>query len=203
MIWIRHAETEWNIEGRHQGHHDAPLSERGENQAFALAKRMRSFHFNHLYSSDLGRTLKTAEKIKSQTGHHIHTDSRLREGNLGIFEGLTPAQAKRQYPREYDRYLMSPEYVIPDGESVKQRFDRNVACFEALASNHPGQTLAVVSHGGVLDSLFRYVLLLPLNVPRRFSYKNTSIAVVTHENSAWQLESWGDVSHLNPNAVKV
>src|SRR5438477_4218649 len=85
IIIVRHGETTWNLEGRHQGHLDSPLTKRGVAQAEALAARLGNEEFAALYSSDLGRALATAEIIGTRCGKSVVIDARLRERNLGIF----------------------------------------------------------------------------------------------------------------------
>jgi len=86
FIIVRHGQTQWNHRGVRQGHLDSDLTERGIAQANALASRLVREHFTRLYSSDLGRALRTAQIIAASTGHEIVTDARLRERNLGIFQ---------------------------------------------------------------------------------------------------------------------
>ena len=83
---VRHGETVWNNEGRQQGHLDSPLSPLGLRQAQAIANRLASERFNAIYSSDLGRAWATAERITACHDLEIHTDPRLRERHLGIFQ---------------------------------------------------------------------------------------------------------------------
>src|SRR5688572_19962610 len=89
LILIRHGETLWNTQHRMQGHADSPLTEDGLRQARQLAQRLTQIEFKALYSSDSGRALETARIVAAATGHEIIVDSRLRERNFGVFEGLT------------------------------------------------------------------------------------------------------------------
>jgi 2,3-bisphosphoglycerate-dependent phosphoglycerate mutase len=198
VIVVRHGETTWNLEGRRQGHLDSPLTPKGIAQAEALAQRLKGEHFGALYSSDLGRACQTAEIIASATGHGIAVDGRLRERNLGIFQGLRSDEIQKFYPEEYRLHRTSgPDFVIPGGESARQQVERNIRCLEELTQQHPGQRIAVVTHGGVLSGLFRHTFSIPLDAPRRFEFLNCSINVFTYEQNLWMLQTWGDVSHLN------
>jgi probable phosphoglycerate mutase len=197
MVFIRHGQTEWNVEGRAQGHADSVLTGQGRAQAAAVGKRLKELEFTRLYSSDLGRTKQTAEIIAGFTGHDIIIDPRLREKNMGVFEGLTRPEIEENYSEELARYFkMDPDYVVPNGESDRLFFTRNTACFEELAANHSGETIVVVAHGGVLKNLFYFVIGLPLEAPRRHSILNSSLNTVIRENGNWRLETWGDVTHL-------
>lgn len=197
LIAIRHGETEWNSEGRFQGHLNSTLNREGLAQAQALAERMSREPFDLLLSSDLGRALQTASAVATRTGHEIVVEPRLRERRMGIFQGLTAHEVEQRYPEEYARFKSrDPDYVIPDGESMRQLYQRSVACIDELAERHAGLTLAAVSHGGVLAMLYRHAKAMPLDAPRDFALHNTGINRFRHRLGAWQLTVWGDIGHL-------
>jgi probable phosphoglycerate mutase len=202
LLVIRHGETVWNIEHRYQGHGDSPLTETGRSQVSALGRRMRGLPFDTLISSDLGRTRETAAIIADYTGHAVALDSRLRERNYGVLEGLTVSEIKAAHPAVLDRLNTDdPDYVVPQGESHRQHYQRNIAFIEELLAQKSGAKVAVVAHGGVLESIFRYVAHMPLEQPRCFISPNASLTIITHGNfygtSRWVIETWGDVGHLN------
>jgi len=197
LIAIRHGETEWNRDGRFQGHLNSVLNREGLAQAEALGERLATEHFDLLLSSDLGRALQTASAIALRSGHEVVVEPRLRERRMGIFQGLTAAEVQARYPDEYARFsTRDPDYVIPEGESARQLFQRSVACFTELAERHAGLTLATVTHGGVLAMLYRHARAMPLEAPRDFPLRNTGVNRFRHRLGAWQLQSWGEVGHL-------
>jgi len=202
VIIVRHGQTQWNIKGVRQGHLDSPLTEKGLAQAEALGERLAREKFTLLYSSDLGRAVQTAQMISQATGHTIVTDARLRERHLGVFQGLNAEEIKERYPEEYRLHrTLGPDYVIPGGESVHQQVARNVACLKEVVEKHAGETIAVVTHGGVLSGLFRHIFSIPFQAPRRFEFVNASLNLFTYEEGHWMLRTWGDVSHLAPGAA--
>lgn len=197
LLAIRHGETEWNSEGRFQGHLDSVLNLEGLAQANALAARLAGERFDLLLSSDLGRALQTARAIAMSTGHEILVEPGLRERNMGIFQGLTAAEVQSRYPDEYARFRSNdPDYVIPGGESMRQLLMRSLACIAELARCHAGMTLAAVTHGGVLAMLYRHAKAMPLTAPRNFHLHNTGVNRFRHRRGAWELLSWGDIAHL-------
>ena len=197
VIVVRHGETQWNIEGRRQGHLDSTLTAKGRAQAEALAGRFGPESCTAIYSSDLGRAFETARIIAARTGHEIVPDRRLRERHLGVFQGLSGDEIRERYPREYDEHRNdSADYAVPGGESFRDQTARNILCLEELARRHPGEVVMVVTHGGVLSALFRHTLAIPLDAPRRFAFKNASVNLFRYRDGAWTLETWGDVSHL-------
>ena len=202
VLAIRHGETRWNAAERFQGHGDSPLTETGRNQVRALGFRMKAFQFNYLISSDLGRAQETAAIIGHYTGHTVETDSRIRERNYGVLEGLTVPEIKAKYAEILEKLKRNdPDYIIPMGESHQQHYQRNVSFVKELLSKRSGAKVAIVIHGGVLDSIFRYVARLPLDRPRCFTTNNASLSVITHGTFygtiRWVIETWNDVGHLN------
>jgi probable phosphoglycerate mutase len=168
LIIVRHGQTQWNLKLIRQGHLDSPLTEKGIAQAKALGERLVQETFAALYSSDLGRAVQTAQMIAAATGHEIVTDPRLRERHLGIFQGLNGDELREKYPEEYRLHRTAgPGYVIPGGESVQQQVARNLDYLVGIAEKHRGETIIVVTHGGVLSGFFRHALSIPLEAPRR------------------------------------
>ena len=198
LIVVRHGQTTWNVKGKFQGHLDSRLTSDGIIQAQGLARRLADQPFSALYSSDLGRATETAQIISAATGHRVVPDPRLRERNLGVFQGLRSEEIKAAYPDAYEHHRRrDPDYVVPGGESLRQQVNRNISCLEELALKHAGDSIVVVTHGGVLSALFRHVLSIPFDAPRRFEFPNSSLNTFTYNDGSWMLKSWGDTSHLD------
>ena len=197
FILIRHGETEWNTRGRWQGHKNSPLTQNGIDQAKAVARRLKEIPFSTLYSSHLGRAMQTAQAISDATGNEIIEVPGVSERSSGVFEGLTVEEIKEKYPAEYKHFKAdNPDYVMPGGESTRQHENRIMESFNVLAARHPHDTIVVVTHGGVLNRVFRAVTGLAIDAPRNFKIMNTSINVIVCNNGAWELHTWGDIYHL-------
>ena len=202
LLVVRHGETRWNIENRYQGHGDSPLTEAGLAQAEALGRRLSHAAFDALVSSDLERARTTAARIAAFTGHPLQTDPRLRERNFGILEGLTLEEILARHTTVYERLQTGdPDYRPPQGESHRDHYRRNIAFLEEWHHTRPGTSAVWVVHGGVLDSLFRFVAQLPLTQPRCFVVPNASLSVLSHGifygTPRWVIEAWGQVDHLD------
>ena len=202
LFAIRHGETVWNDEKRFQGHGDSALTEIGRSQASALGRRMGKIRFDELICSDLGRAQETASIIADYTGHLLVMDRRLRERNYGVLEGLTVHEIEARHPDVFQKLKSNgPDYIIPKGESHRQQYRRNVEFIDELLVKRAGASIAVVAHGGVLDSIFRYVTHLPLDRPRCFITSNASLTIISHGffygADRWVIETWGDVGHLD------
>ena len=197
IVAVRHGETEWNTQGRFQGHLDSPLTERGWNQAQALAERLNQETFQVVYSSDLERARLTATCIANRCGHKVVLDDRLRERHYGVFQGLRMQEIADQHADAYLNYLEGdPDYAIPGGESQRQGFLRHIGCLNELVARHRGQTLLVVVHGGVLDSLYRSATGMGLELPREDPIPNAGLNVFARDDPVWSMEIWADVAHL-------
>jgi 2,3-bisphosphoglycerate-dependent phosphoglycerate mutase len=151
-----------------------------------------------IYSSDLGRARETAAIIAKRLELPVRTDVRLRERNLGVLEGHTMASFAEEHPADAHALQSGdPDYVLPGGESARQRSERNISFVDAISQAHAGRTILIVAHGGVLNSFFRRAVGLRLEVPRQFSLLNAAINTFTVADSKWRLVTWGDVSHLH------
>jgi 2,3-bisphosphoglycerate-dependent phosphoglycerate mutase len=197
LILVRHGQTVWNEEMRWQGQQDSPLTALGEAQAQELARRIAELGPKVVYSSDLGRALATARPIAAACAAELVEDRELRERNLGIFEGLTLLEIEQRHPEVWSRFKTDGlDYAMPNGESTRQRFERNVGALTRIASRHLGESVVVVGHVGTLDSAFRAALGLSLDGRRNFSRAHGSLHVLEFQAEQWQLITWGDVAHL-------
>lgn len=187
-----------------QGTTDTPLSDVGRAQAQALGRRLAGHDFNALYSSDLSRARDTASAIAQHTGRRIVEDPRLQERRFGIFEGLTAEEIVSRYPDEHARFASrDPDYEVPGGESARGFTQRCLGCLAEIAGRHRGEELVVVTHGLVLDSLYRAAHGLDHGERRPVPLINASLNLFGYDGSAWRLELWGDISHLAPEQVTV
>src|SRR5262245_46586520 len=99
LYLVRHGETDWNADGRIQGHSDIELNPRGLEQARRLALRIpEEGQFDAIYASPLKRAYRTAELAASALNLKVNSDSRLLERSLGVLEGLTLSDIKDKYP---------------------------------------------------------------------------------------------------------
>jgi 2,3-bisphosphoglycerate-dependent phosphoglycerate mutase len=197
IILVRHGETEWNRERRMQGHTNTPLSDIGRAQAAALGLRMKNARIDVLYSSDLSRAWDTAAAVSAHTGHDVRKEPLLRERTFGIFEGLTYDEMAMRYPEAHALFLSrDPEYAMPGGESAREFYDRSLGCLTEIACRHDGDTVMVVTHGLVLDTLYRAATGMPIQLRREAPLLNASLNTFRHEAQTWTMISWGDVEHL-------
>ncbi|MFO1380992.1 MAG: histidine phosphatase family protein [Chitinivorax sp.] len=198
FCFVRHGETDWNVQRRLQGHIDTPLNQIGLAQAEATAHGLRGHRFDALYCSDLIRTLQTARYAAQLLDLPIHLRSALRERHFGAFQGLTYGEAEHHFPADYARFkVRDPGYaILDDGESLLQHRERVQACLLQIAADHPGQTVLIVTHGGVLDIVYRLATGLDMAAPRDFGIPNAALNWLSHSAGNWQLLQWADQAHL-------
>ncbi len=191
---IRHGETEWNTNGRWQGILPVGLNEAGHEQARRLAMYLKDEPIATVYTSDLSRALETAEILAQALGVEVRSDRRWRELNIGVFQGLTVAQIQQRYPEEYVAFISNPlDYVVTGGESRKEFQSRVMSAFaEAVEESGPRQ-IAVVTHIGVLRTLFG--ALFPAQFDRAHTFPNTSISILDQEEG-WRIAALAQVPHL-------
>jgi broad specificity phosphatase PhoE len=135
LLLVRHGETDWNAEGRLQGHTDRPLNAFGRRQAAELAERLRGERLDAIYASDLVRAQETAEIVGARLGLPVATDPDLREKNWGSWEGLTGDERAA---------------VEFEGESTEEHRERVMRAVRRIAARHPDGRVLVVTHGGSL-----------------------------------------------------
>lgn len=135
LLLVRHGETDWNAEGRLQGHTDRPLNEVGRRQAATLAEQLAGDGIGAIYASDLARARETAEIVATRLGLPVALDPDLREKNWGSWEGLTAGERD------------AVEFV---GETTEAHRERTLAALRRICERHPGERVLVVTHGGSL-----------------------------------------------------
>jgi 2,3-bisphosphoglycerate-dependent phosphoglycerate mutase len=197
LCLIRHGETDWNAEGRLQGAIDIPLNAVGVSQAQAAARSLREQGFDALYCSDLQRARMTAEIIGDSLHLQPRIDARWRERHLGLLQGLTREEASARFPDAYGTLkARRPDYLPPEGEAIDALVARVEAVLSHIAREHAGQSVVVVSHGGVLDIAYRLVMGIPYNLVRSWRLNNAALNCLQHDGQRWQLIAWDDVAHL-------
>ena len=202
MLAIRHGETAWNAAGRIQGQLDIPLNATGEQQVRRLGRALVDEDIAAIYSSDLLRALDTAKAVARARGQTVATDTGLRERGFGIFEGLSHVEIEQRWPADAARWRRrDPAFGACGGETLNQFYARSIAAATRLAALHPGQTIALVSHGGVMDCLYRAAARVALDAPRSWQLGNASINRLLHTPQGFTLVGWSDTGHLDDPAL--
>lgn len=198
VLAVRHGETAWNRESRIQGHLDIPLSALGLAQAQRLAEALAGEPLDAIYASDLGRARQTAAAVAERVGLPVQEDAGLRERGFGCFEGLSWSEIESRWPEQALRWKRrDPDFGAEGGERLRDFYARAVGAVERLAQAHPGQTLLLVAHGGVMDCLYRAGRRLALEAPRSWTLGNASINRLLYTPAGLSVVGWNDDLHLD------
>lgn len=203
LFLVRHGESTYNAEGRIQGQQDAPLSERGRQQAERIGERLRSYQFDACYASDLSRAADTARAIMR---HHTEVPFEftmlLREIKFGIFEGRIMPEIEEMFPEEYAQWMEDRRTFVPPGaESGADLSERAGRALHWLQERGHDGTVLVVAHGAILNAFLGRFLHLGSEGRHRFHFDNTALAVVEDEPFGPRLLLANDTSHLGPAAA--
>ncbi|EHR69122.1 fructose-2,6-bisphosphatase [Burkholderiales bacterium JOSHI_001] len=198
LVVIRHGETDWNRQLRFQGQIDVPLNAAGEEQAQRLARRLAREKFDAVLASDLQRAHRTAELAAAKWKLPIQTSPLWREQAFGILEGLDGPSIRAKLPDLWAAWRRhEADYALPDGgESVRSFHARVNQALAATVKAFPGQRVAVFSHGGVLDMLWRTAHELPLDGERECPIPNTGINELRWKDGLLTVLRWADDEHL-------
>jgi broad specificity phosphatase PhoE len=174
---IRHGETEWNRDGRIQGHSDPPLSAAGREQAEALAERLAAEPIGELWSSDLRRALETAEPLAAGLGLDIRVSPSLRERSFGVSEGRVEAEVVAELGRDLTAWL-GPDGRHPEGESLRELYERVAAFLDTRLADSPAEEIALVTSGGPVRMASAYLAREPVEAVVWAAVENCSVTTV-------------------------
>jgi broad specificity phosphatase PhoE len=155
ILLARHGETDWNREGRFQGHADPPLNDTGRAQAARLAVELADVELAAVYSSPLRRALETAEVVAAAHDLTPIPLDALREVGVGSWQGLTRPEIETRFPDQFARWL-DYEQGWADGETYEEMSQRVVAALLELAVEHGGKQILAVTHGGPIRAAFAF-----------------------------------------------
>ncbi|WP_166789398.1 histidine phosphatase family protein [Cryobacterium sp. TMS1-20-1] len=146
---VRHGQTDWNLNQRIQGRTDIPLNATGRAEAVAAAERLQSRQWDAIVTSPLMRAAESARIIAAELGlAEPEVVPALTERHHGAIEGLTFAERQYRFP---------DGVAVPGLETRRDVIDRVLAALSALAAGHTGQSILVLSHGGIIGTLLRHL----------------------------------------------
>ena len=162
-VWlIRHGEPAAEARHRCYGSLDVGLSKKGQEQMEHVAEYLRSEPIACIYSSPRSRAQQGARTLAFSVSQPVEIIEDLREIEFGDFEGLSYDEIAVRYPDLYRKWMERPtEVLFPNGESFPEMRNRVLKAFEDIRRKHDGQTIAIVSHGGVNRILLAGALQIP------------------------------------------
>jgi broad specificity phosphatase PhoE len=195
VIFIRSGETDWNNSGRWQGWVASPLNEHGVRQAAALGRFVRHMGLSALHTSDLQRALQTAEQLAQYLDFAPTPDPRLRERDVGLWQGLTIAEMEAWYPEEFQQLRADREnFRVPGGESRGDVRLRMKTAFDDYIAQDVGETIAILSHTAAITVLIESVI--PNEDLSHLQFSNTSATTIQRDGEGWKIVVANDANHL-------
>lgn len=164
LYLVRHGELTTSQEWRYVGHMDVELNETGVEQTRRLGTRLKGEEIDMIVSSDLKRTIQTAEIIGEilDLSPVYHND--FREINIGHWEGMTLDEIIDHFPEEFERRSMNiAEFRVAAGESFVDVRNRVIPCLMTYLEKNRGRNILIVAHGGVNRVILCHFLGLDLN----------------------------------------
>lgn len=201
ILLVRHCEAEGNTNGRFQGSSDCGISGNGEKQLELLALRLRNIRIDSIYSSPLKRARMTAEAINRYHHLTIHEDKRLQEIDGGDYEGLLWADLPKVAPEQDANWYTAPQdFCAPNGESMRQVYDRVWQAIRSIVRENPGKTVCVASHGCAIRNILCHAMNKPLEQLNDVDWcDNTAVSVIDFgEQGNPKIILLNDASHLTP-----
>ena len=188
----RHGETNWNLERRAQGQLNIPLNVKGFAQAEALARELADERFRPRLQQ---RPQARAADRDPDRDAARPADSRpaplCAKSMTATGRASSPTMSSRSFRANMRWHRQRrPDFTIPGGESIAEFAERVRAELDAIAARHPGETLLVVAHAGVLDIAYRMATGLGLSAKREPPVLNAAPNWFTYENGVWSLLSW-------------
>jgi broad specificity phosphatase PhoE len=205
VILVRHGETEWNLNGRIQGHSDSALTTLGGEQGRRVAERLASEKIAAVYASPASRARDTGELIAAPHGLTVQLVDDLRERSYGRYEGLTLAEIADRDRAALERWLPHPnreELAPPEGETQPEMSRRAMAALREIAARHPGETVAVATHGGPIKSAVFAILDIPITSWHRTWVSNGSLTTLRGAPDQLRVVCFNDTCHLDSTHTK-
>lgn len=202
LLVVRHGETAWNVAGRLQGQMDIALNAAGRLQAAQTAAALAvEPDVAAIHASDLSRAWDTAACTAAALGLTPQREPGLRERHFGVWQGQTRAEIATRSPHDA-RHLRdrTPDFTPEGGESLRTFAQRVQRTVDTLAAAHAGHTLVLVTHGGVLDVLYRLAHGMGLDAPRGWDVPNAGLNRLTWQGGCLRVDAWGDTAHLHAGA---
>jgi len=202
-VLLRHGETALSGGQRFAGRGDIPLTATGREQAVAAAARLAARGgLDLIVTSPLARARQTAGAVAAATGLEPVVQDGWAEVDFGEWEGLSHAEAERDWPEQMAAWLSDPGAAPPGGESLAAASDRVLAALDSLLAGHRGATVLIVSHVTPMKILLRHALLAPPAALRRMYLGVASLCEISwYAGGVGVVRTLNDTAHLSPREI--
>ncbi len=163
---VRHGETEWNVIKRFQGQLNTPLTEKGIKKLKETGKKLKNILFDQVYTSELGRTVASAEIILNENNGYKNNKlelqklAELNEVYFGVWQGLTYEEVFLKYPEEGNNYFYNVKNYKAENveaEKLEDALERFLKGINKILDSHESGNILVVTHGTVFEMFMNYV----------------------------------------------
>ena len=163
---VRHGETEWNVIKRFQGQLNTPLTEKGIKKLKETGKKLENVLFDEVYTSELGRTVASAEIILNENNGYKNNKlelkklAELNEVYFGVWQGLTYEEVFLKYPEEGNNYFYNVKNYKAENveaEKLEDALERFLKGINKILDSHESGNILVVTHGTVFEMFINYV----------------------------------------------
>ena len=196
---VRHGETEWNVIKRFQGQLNTPLTEKGMEKLRETGKKLENVLFDEVYTSELGRTVASAEIILNENRGYRNKKLELKKlGELnevyfGVWQGLTYEEVFLKYPEEANNYFYNVKNYKAENveaENLKDALERFLKGINKILDSHESGNILVVTHGTVLEMFMNYVANNSIfDIDERTLMGNGDYKVFSYKNGKFQEET--------------
>lgn len=163
LILVRHGQSEWNLLNQFTGHHDIDLTDLGKEEAKKAAKLLKDITLHKAHTSDLKRAQNTLDIILEETNHkhlEVKRHQAIKERHYGDLTGMNKEEAKKKFGEEmFLKFRRSWDIAPPNGESLKDTYERAIPCFEQeiLKDLKAGENVIVAAHGNSLRAIVKHL----------------------------------------------
>jgi broad specificity phosphatase PhoE len=193
LYLVRHGQTDLNRDRRFRGMSDAPLNERGREEAAGAARLLALKSVSLVYTSPVNRAVETARIVAERLGLDVHPDDGLNDIDYGLWQGLTVEEVVERFgPQGIESWRSDPgSFIFPGGDGMSRVRERVGSALLRIARANPGAAIAAVTHMAILKVCFLSMLDLGLEWFWRVGIDNGSVSAFTYrEESGFVLESW-------------
>tara|TARA_B100000945_G_C20142497_1_gene484589 strand:- start:45 stop:647 length:603 start_codon:yes stop_codon:yes gene_type:complete len=191
IFFVRHGETDWNKSGFLQGQTDIPLNKKGREQSETLSIKLEKKKINLIFSSPLIRSIETANKVACRFNQGIICSNLLTERHFGILEGEKIEELKKSSrKKKILEKSATANYKPETGESLFEVNQRIFKFLKVLDSLEQRQTILCITHGGVLDLLYRIAINKEIYSPRKWKIPNAKVNIFNYSNKKLIVEKW-------------
>jgi broad specificity phosphatase PhoE len=198
LYFTRHGQTEWNLQGRMQGHQDSPLTASGRLQAEWLKERLEAVPFEAFYSSTSPRAVSTARIIQGERPGELRTKDELREINMGLWEGESIEVIREKDAEQFQNFWEAPHLYQPSGsgETYAALLERVIPVLQDIVTAHSGGNVFIVTHRITLKAILGYYLGRDLHELGELpDILSTSLSKISYRDGVPHIEMYGDTSH--------